>query len=77
MRDRELCIFFVQMLKTVNISFINSELVRALYLIDVEYSVHKDQNSRDDNLCKSDVQVGIYLKSLLIKSKPAIFLVIE
>ena len=77
MIDRELCIFFVQMLKTVNISFINSELVRALYLIDVEYSVHKYQNSRDDNLCKSDVQVGIYLKSLLIKLKPAILLVIE
>ena len=30
---------------------------------DVEYSVHKGQNSRDDNLCKSDnVQVVIYLK---------------
>ena len=29
---------------------------------DVEYSVHKAQNSRDDNFCKSDVQVGIYLK---------------
>ena len=28
-----LCIFLVQMLKTVSISFINSELVRTLYLV--------------------------------------------
>ena len=26
---------------------------------DVEYSVHKGQNERDDNLCKSDAQVDI------------------
>ena len=26
---------------------------------DVEHSVHKCQNSRDDNLCNIDVQVGI------------------
>ena len=39
---------------------------------DVDYSVH---NSRDDNLCKSDAQVDIYLK-LVIKSNPVIFLLI-
>ena len=43
---------------------------------EVEYSVHKGQNSRDDNLCKSDAQVDIYLKLLLIKSNPVIFLLI-
>ena len=41
---------------------------------DVEYSVHNGQNSQDDNLRKSDVQVGIYLKLLLIKLNPAVFL---
>ena len=40
---------------------------------DVEHSVHKGQNSWDNNLCKSDVQVGIYLKLLLIKLNPAVF----
>ena len=35
-------------------------------------SVHK---SRDDNLCKRDAQEDIYLK-LLIKSNPAVFLLI-
>ena len=39
---------------------------------DVEYSVHEDQNSRDDNLCKSDAQVSIYLKLTLIKLNPAV-----
>ena len=43
---------------------------------DLEYCVHKSQNSRDDNLCKSDVQVGIYLKVLLINLNPAVFLLI-
>ena len=43
---------------------------------DVGYSVHKGQNSLDDNLCKSDVQVDIYLKLLLIKLNPVIFLLI-
>ena len=43
---------------------------------DVEYSLHKRQNSRDDNLCKNDVQVGIYLKLLLIKLNFAVFLLI-
>ena len=43
---------------------------------DVEYSVHKGQNSRDDNLCKSDVQVDINLKLPLIKSNPVAFLLI-
>ena len=38
----------------------------------VDYSVH---NSRDDNLCKSDAQVDIYLK-LVIKSNPVVFLLI-
>ena len=32
---------------------------------DIEYSVHKGQNSKDDNLCKNDVQLGIYLKLLI------------
>ena len=36
----------------------------------------KSQNSRDDNLFKSDVQVDIYLKLLLIKLNPAVFLLI-
>ena len=44
--------------------------------LDVEYSVHECQNPRDDNLFKSDVQVGIYLKLLLIKLKLAVFLLI-
>ena len=43
---------------------------------DIEYSVRKGQNSRDDSLCKSDAQVDIYLKLLLIKSNPVIFLLI-
>ena len=43
---------------------------------DVEYYVHKGQNSWDDRLCKSDVQVDINLKLLLIKSNPVVFLVI-
>ena len=43
---------------------------------DVGYSVHKGQNSLDDNLHKSDVQVDIYLKLLLIKLNPVIFLLI-
>ena len=43
---------------------------------EVEYSVHKGQNSRDDNLCKSGAQMDIYLKLLLIKSNPVIFLLI-
>ena len=43
---------------------------------DVEYSVHKVQNSQDDTLCKSDVQVGIHLKLLLIKLNPVVFLLI-
>ena len=34
------------------------------------------QNSRDDNLCESDVQVDIYLKLLLIKSNPIVSLLI-
>ena len=38
--------------------------------------MYEAQNSRDDNLCKSDVQVGIYLKFLLIKLKPAVLLFI-
>ena len=36
--------------------------------------MHNGQNSQDDNLRKSDVQVGIYLKLLLIKLNPAVFL---
>ena len=36
--------------------------------------MHKDQNSVDDDLCESDVQVDIYLKLLLIKSNPVVFL---
>ena len=44
---------------------------------DVEYSVHKGQNSLDNNLCKSDMQVDIYLKLLLIKSNPVAFLLIQ
>ena len=36
----------------------------------------KSQNSRDDNLFKSDVQVDIHLKLLLIKLNPAVFLLI-
>ena len=43
---------------------------------DAEYSVHKGQNSLDENLCKSDAQVDIYLKLLLIKLNPAVFLLI-
>ena len=43
---------------------------------DVEYSVHKGKNSGYDNLCKSDVQMVIYLKLLLIKLNPAVFLLI-
>ena len=43
---------------------------------DVEYSVHKGQNLLDDNLCKTDGQVDIYLKLLLIKSNPVAFLLI-
>ena len=38
--------------------------------------MHKCQNSLDDNLCKSDVQVDIYLKLLMIKSNPVVFLLI-
>ena len=40
------------------------------------YSVHKGQNSRDDGLCKSDEQVDIYLKLLLIKSNAVVLLLI-
>ena len=36
----------------------------------------KGQNSKDDNSCKSDVQVSIYLKLLLINLNPAVFLLI-
>ena len=36
----------------------------------------EDQNSRRDNLCKSDVQVDIYLNLLLIKLNPVVFLLI-
>ena len=43
---------------------------------EMKYSVHKGQNSGDENLCKSDVQVDIYLKLLLIKSNPVVFLLI-
>ena len=43
---------------------------------DVEYSVHKVQNSLDDNLCQSDVLVDIYQKLLLIKSNCVVFLLI-
>ena len=39
----------------------------------VEYSVHIGQNSLDENLCKSDVQVDVYLKLLLIKSNTVVF----
>ena len=39
--------------------------------------MHKGQNSLDDNLCKSDVQVDICLKLLLIKLNPAVFLLIQ
>ena len=38
--------------------------------------MHKGQNSRDDNLYKIDVQVGIYVKLLLNKLNPAVFLLI-
>ena len=38
--------------------------IRSCLTRDVEYSVY--QNSLDDNLCKSDMQVDIYLKLLLI-----------
>ena len=31
--DQGICIFLIQMLKTVSISFINSELIRTLYLV--------------------------------------------
>ena len=41
---------------------------------DAEYSVHKGQNSLDENLCKSDAQVDIHQKLLLIKLNPAVFL---
>ena len=41
---------------------------------DVEYSVHKGQISRDDNLRKSDAQVNSYLK-LLIKWNPVFLLI--
>ena len=34
------------------------------------------QNSRYDNLCKSDVQLNIYLKLMLIKLNPVVFLLI-
>ena len=44
--------------------------------VNVEYSVHKVQNSLDDNLFKSDVEVDIYLKLLSIKSSPIVFLLI-
>ena len=43
---------------------------------EMKYSVHKGHNSGDDNLCKSDVQVDIYLTLLLIKSNPVVFLLI-
>ena len=36
------------------------------------YYVHKGQNSRNDNLCKGDAQVDIYMKLLLIKSNPVV-----
>ena len=39
-------------------------------------SVHKSQNSWDDYLCKSDVQVDINLKLLSITSNPVVFLLI-
>ena len=42
----------------------------------VECSVNKGQNSLDDNLCKSDVQVDIYVKLLSIKLNPTVFLLI-
>ena len=44
--------------------------------VDIEESVHKGQNSRDDKLRKSDVQMGIYLKLLLVELNPAVFLLI-
>ena len=50
-----------------------------LHLTSINWLVLKIrlcQNSRDDNLCKNDAQVGIYLKSLLIKSNPVICLLI-
>ena len=40
---------------------------------DAEYKV---QNSRDENSCKSNVRVDIYLKLLLVKSNPVVFLII-
>ena len=42
----------------------------------MEYSLCKGQNSQDDNLHKSDVQVDIYLKLLLIKLNPPVLLLI-
>ena len=39
---------------------------------DVEYFGHKGQNSLDANICKSDVQVDIFLKSY-----PVLFLLIR
>ena len=38
--------------------------------------MHKGQRSRDDSLCKSDVQVDNYLKLLLIKLNPVVFFLI-
>ena len=42
----------------------------------MECSVCKGQNSQDDNLYKIDAQVDIYLKLMLIKLSPFLFLLI-
>ena len=51
-------------------------LISCALTCDAENSKHKSQNSLDDNLCKSDVEVDIYIKLLLIKSNPVVFLLI-
>ena len=60
-------------LTSINSLLLKKDRVLTRY---VEYSVHKGQNSLYDNSCKSDAQVDIYLKVLLNKSNPVVFLLI-
>ena len=56
---------------------LNLLVLKVRLCLDVEYPVHKGQNLLDNNLCKSNAQVDIYLKLLLIKVNPVVFLLIR
>ena len=67
--------FLIKYPHFLHLTSVNWLLLKIRSCFDMSCSVHKGQNSQNDNLSKSNVQVDIYLKLLLIKSNPVFLLI--